>query len=63
MLAVVRPDAWNFPLFLHVAGAMLVVIATANLWAAGRPQPTPAELDTTESPATTTEPAPVTHTR
>jgi hypothetical protein len=25
MIAVIRPDAWNFPLFLHVAGAMLLV--------------------------------------
>lgn len=25
MLAVVRPDAWNFPLFLHVLGAMVLV--------------------------------------
>jgi cytochrome b561 len=25
MLAVVRPDAWNFPLFLHVGGAMALV--------------------------------------
>jgi ribose/xylose/arabinose/galactoside ABC-type transport system permease subunit len=25
MLAVVRPDAWNFPLFLHIAGAMALV--------------------------------------
>jgi hypothetical protein len=25
MLAAIRPDAWNFPLFLHVAGAMLLV--------------------------------------
>src|SRR5256885_16165097 len=25
MLAVVRPDAWNLPLFLHVAGAMALV--------------------------------------
>jgi hypothetical protein len=24
---VVRPDSWNFPLFLHVAGAMLLVAA------------------------------------
>ena len=24
-LAVVRPDAWNFPLFLHVGGAMALV--------------------------------------
>ena len=27
MLAIVRPDAWNFPLFVHVAGAMLLVAA------------------------------------
>lgn len=25
MLAIVRPDAWNFPLFLHVGGAMALV--------------------------------------
>jgi hypothetical protein len=25
MLAVVRPDAWNLPLLVHVAGAMLLV--------------------------------------
>jgi hypothetical protein len=25
MLAIVRPDAWNLPLFVHVAGAMLLV--------------------------------------
>jgi hypothetical protein len=25
MLAVIRPDAWDLPLFLHVAGAMLLV--------------------------------------
>jgi hypothetical protein len=25
MLAVVRPDSWNFPLFFHVAGAMALV--------------------------------------
>jgi hypothetical protein len=25
MLAVVRPDSWNFPLFLHVLGAMVLV--------------------------------------
>jgi hypothetical protein len=25
MVAVIRPDAWNLPLFLHVAGAMLLV--------------------------------------
>ena len=27
-LAVVRPDDWNFPLFLHVLGAMVLVGAT-----------------------------------
>ena len=25
MVAVIRPDAWELPLFLHVAGAMLLV--------------------------------------
>ena len=25
MLAVVRPDSWNFPLLVHVGGAMLLV--------------------------------------
>jgi hypothetical protein len=25
VLAVVRPDEWNFPLFLHVLGAMILV--------------------------------------
>ena len=25
MIATIRPDAWNFPLFVHVAGAMLLV--------------------------------------
>jgi cytochrome b561 len=25
MIAVVRPDAWNFPLFVHVGGAMALV--------------------------------------
>jgi hypothetical protein len=29
MVAIVRPDAWNFPLFLHVLGAMTVTGATA----------------------------------
>jgi hypothetical protein len=28
MLAVVRPDSWNFPLLLHVLGAMILVGAT-----------------------------------
>lgn len=27
-LASIRPDSWNFPLFLHVFGAMLLVGAT-----------------------------------
>jgi len=25
MLAIIRPDNWNFPLFLHVLGAMILV--------------------------------------
>jgi hypothetical protein len=25
MLATIRPDSWNFPLFLHVLGAMVLV--------------------------------------
>ena len=29
MLAIIRPDNWNFPLFLHVLGATLVTGATA----------------------------------
>jgi hypothetical protein len=29
MLAMVRPDSWNLPLFLHVLGAMLLVGTTA----------------------------------
>jgi hypothetical protein len=29
MLAAVRPDSWNLPLFLHVLGAMLLVGTTA----------------------------------
>jgi NADH:ubiquinone oxidoreductase subunit 6 (subunit J) len=29
MLAIVRPDSWNFPLFLHVLGAAVVTGATA----------------------------------
>ena len=29
MLAIVRPDGWDFPLFVHVAGAMLLVAALA----------------------------------
>jgi hypothetical protein len=29
MLAILRPDSWNLPLFLHVLGAMAVTGATA----------------------------------
>jgi hypothetical protein len=29
MLAIIRPDSWNFPLFLHVLGATAVTGATA----------------------------------
>ena len=25
VLAAVRPDSWNFPLFVHVLGAMILV--------------------------------------
>lgn len=28
LLALIRPDSWNFPLFLHVLGAMILVGAT-----------------------------------
>jgi len=37
MLALVRPDSWDFPLFLHVLGAVLLVGAmAATALAAGR---------------------------
>jgi hypothetical protein len=29
MVAIIRPDSWNFPLFLHVLGATVVTGATA----------------------------------
>jgi hypothetical protein len=29
MVAIIRPDSWNFPLFLHVLGATAVTGATA----------------------------------
>jgi hypothetical protein len=40
VLAVVRPDSWNFPLFVHVLGAMILVgglLTTAGVlaWARG----------------------------
>ena len=28
VLASIRPDSWNFPLFLHVLGAMILVGGT-----------------------------------
>ena len=34
MLAAIRPDAWNLPLIVHVAGAMLVVGALVVVLAA-----------------------------
>ncbi len=37
MLAILRPDSWNFPLFLHVLGAIVLVGAVAaTLLAASR---------------------------
>ena len=40
VLAAIRPDDWNFPLLLHVLGAMLLVggltAAAAALWAGWR---------------------------
>jgi hypothetical protein len=39
VLAAVRPDSWNFPLFVHVLGAMILVGATltsASLLATAR---------------------------
>jgi hypothetical protein len=42
MLAVVRPDSWNLPLFLHVLGAILLLGAiSATALAAGRSQTSP----------------------
>ena len=44
MLAIIRPDAWNFPLLLHVFGALtlvgslvLAVSATFVAWRDGNP--------------------------
>jgi len=31
MIALIRPDAWNFPLFLHVLGASVLFGGTATL--------------------------------
>jgi hypothetical protein len=34
MIATIRPDAWNLPLFVHVAGAMLLVGALVVVFVA-----------------------------
>jgi len=34
VLAAIRPDSWNFPLFLHVVGAMILVGGTLTAAAA-----------------------------
>ena len=42
MLALVRPDSWNFPLFLHVLGAIVLTGAVAATFiAAARSQASP----------------------
>ena len=35
MLAIVRPDSWNLPLFLHILGATVLFGTTAVLAIAG----------------------------
>jgi hypothetical protein len=35
MLAVIRPDSWNLPLFLHVLGAITLFGSTATIAIAG----------------------------
>jgi hypothetical protein len=35
MLALIRPDSWNLPLFLHVLGATILFGATATIAIAG----------------------------
>jgi hypothetical protein len=37
MLAAVRPDSWNFPLFLHVFGAIVLAGAVASAVLASGP--------------------------
>jgi len=47
MLAAIRPDSWNLPLFLHVLGAILLFGTTATIAIvgfAGRSQPTYAPM-------------------
>ena len=42
VLATVRPDSWNFPLFLHVLGAMILVggvLAAASVLAFAQGNP------------------------
>jgi hypothetical protein len=41
MLAAVRPDSWNLPLFLHVLGATILVGATASAAIAARASSSP----------------------
>jgi hypothetical protein len=43
LTAAIRPDAWGFPLFLHIFGAMILfgaTLATVTLAVAGRRTPT-----------------------
>jgi hypothetical protein len=42
MLALIRPDSWNFPLFLHVLGATILVGAMASAAIAARASASPA---------------------
>jgi hypothetical protein len=42
MLAVVRPDSWNLPLFLHVLGATILVGAVASAALAAHASSSPA---------------------
>jgi hypothetical protein len=41
MLALIRPDSWNFPLFLHVLGATILVGAMASAAIAARASSSP----------------------
>ena len=46
VLASIRPDSWNFPLFLHVLGAMVLVgAATAAVVAQLAPSVVPGDGD------------------
>ncbi|HXG76189.1 MAG TPA: hypothetical protein VNJ53_06435 [Gaiellaceae bacterium] len=47
LLAAIRPESWNLPLFLHVLGAMLVaggLLASVSLLASARRDPDLARL-------------------